>query len=433
MKKLLRIVIPIAILAVAGWWFFLRTPEDTAADPFVREAVAHRGDLVVSISATGIINPIEQVEVKSKASGEVITLPIEVGDYVHKGDLIARLDRNTAQNDFDQATADHAVAKVTAEQQERELKRQESLFEKGLTSESVLDAARLADEQAKAQLIRAKSALSTAKERLDDTEIHAPINGIVLTRPVEIGQIISSGTTTVTGGTLLCTIANMNEVYVVADVDETDIGKVEVGMPASINADAYPDLNLDGKVLRIAPLAKVEQNVTMFEVTSLVNNEEGLLKAGMNATVEVIMARADDALLIPAKAVTLKPPPRKPDVTDTSSEGALAQADQNGREHRGPGMRPPGGRARPNGDGAMHHPRGEGRMVPSVQVRRNGSLEWTPVKTGLSDLDNIEILHGLAEGDTVVYSLVSGVMQAREEFRERMRNRTAVPGMRRSN
>jgi len=123
-------------------------------------------------------------------------------------------------------------------------------------------------------------------------------------------------------------IPNMSEVYVVADVDETDIGKVKVGMPASINADAFPDLNLDGEVLRIAPLAKVEQNVTMFEVTTLVDNTAGLLKAGMNATVEVIMARADDALLIPAKAVTMKPPPRKPDVADTSagSDRALAQA-----------------------------------------------------------------------------------------------------------
>jgi HlyD family secretion protein len=224
----------------------------------------------------------------------------------------------------------------------------------------------------------------------------------------------------------------MDEVYVVADVDETDIGKVEVGMPASINADAYPDLSLDGKVLRIAPLAKVEQNVTMFEVTTLVDNEEGLLKAGMNATVEVIMARADNALLIPAKAVTMQPPPRKPDVSDTSSEGMLAQADQNRRERGEEGMRSSGGHGRPTGDGSMRRP-GAGRMVPSVQVRRNGTLEWTPIETGLSDLDNIEVLHGLAEGDTVVYSLVSGVMQAREEFRERMRNRTAVPGMRRSN
>jgi HlyD family secretion protein len=227
---------------------------------------------------------------------------------------------------------------------------------------------------------------------------------------------------------LLCTIANMSEVYVVADVDETDIGKVEVDMPASINADAFPDMRLEGRVLRIAPLAKVEQNVTMFEVTTLVDNTQGLLKAGMNATVEVVMARADNALLIPAKAVTMKPPPARPDVSDTSKDMSgrhLAEAGgppQGERERRRP---PEGGQS-----GEWGH---RGHLQPSVQVRNNGITEWRPVKTGLSDLDKIVVLEGLAEGDTVVYSLVSGAMQARDAFRERMRNRTAVPGMRRTN
>ncbi len=429
--KIVVAVIVLIVLVGAGWWWFSGTEASNAGtDAFLRTAVAERGNLVVSISATGRIDPIEQVEVKSKASGEIILLPIEVGDVVNKGDLIARLDSTTAKNDFDQATADYSVAKVTVEQRDKELKRQESLFDKELAAENLVDDARLAYAQANAQLVRAKAALSTAQERLQDTEIHSPIHGVVLARPVEVGQIISSGTTTVTGGTLLCTIANMSKVYVVADVDETDIGKVEIGMPASINADAFPDMNLEGQVLRIAPLAKVQQNVTMFEVTTLVDNAQGLLKSGMNATVEVVMARADDALLIPAKAVTMKPPPVHPDVSDTSQ-------DMSGRQLAEAGGPPQGENARrrpPDGGG---HP-GEwggpgGHLQASVQVRNNGVTEWRPVKTGLSDLDNIVVLDGLNVGDTVVYSLVSGAMQARDEFRERMRNRTAVPGMRRSN
>jgi len=152
--------------APPGGGFHGSEAADAQADAFLRTAIAERGDLVVSISATGRIDPIEQVEVKSKASGEIITLPIEVGDVVHKGDLIARLDRTTAQNDFDQATADHAVAKVTVEQRQKELQRQESLFEKELTAENLVDDARLAYEQANAQLVRAEAALSTAAERL---------------------------------------------------------------------------------------------------------------------------------------------------------------------------------------------------------------------------------------------------------------------------
>ncbi len=429
MKIAVWVVILVAV-AGAGWWYFSGSEETSAnTEAFLRTAVAEKGNLVVSISATGRIDPIEQVEVKSKASGEIITLPIEVGDIVNKGDLIARLDSTTAQNEFDQASADYEVAKVTVEQRQKELKRQESLFAKELAAENLVDDARLAYEQANAQLVRAKAALSTAKERLEDTEIHSPIHGVVLTRPVEVGQIISSGTTTVTGGSLLCTIANMSKVYVVADVDETDIGKVEVGMPAAINADAFPDMNLKGQVLRIAPLAKIEQNVTMFEVTTLVDNGEGLLKSGMNATVEVVMARADDALLVPAKAITMKPPPARPDNADTSQGMSGRQFSEGGPP---PGDRP---NRRPP-DGAPHGvwggPRG-GHMQPVVQVRTNGVTEWRPVKTGLSDLDNVVILDGLSVGDTVLYSLVSGALQARNEFRERMRDRSAVPGMRRGN
>lgn len=424
-------VVILIVLVGAGWWWFSGTEASNAGtDAFLRTAVAERGNLVVSISATGRIDPIEQVEVKSKASGEIIELPIDVGDVVNKGDLIARLDSTTAKNDFDQTTADYAVAKVTVEQRDKELKRQESLFEKELAAENLVDDARLAYEQANAQLVRAKAALSTAQERLQDTEIHSPIHGVVLTRPVEVGQIISSGTTTVTGGSLLCTIANMSKVYVVADVDETDIGKVEIGMPASINADAFPGMSLEGQVLRIAPLAKVQQNVTMFEVTTLVDNTQGLLKSGMNATVQVVMARAVDALLIPAKAVTMKPPPMRPEVSDTSEGMTGRQFTQAGSppqdNHTGP--RPRGGGDPPGEWGGPGQ-----RMQASVQVRNNGVTEWQPVKTGLSDLDNIVVLDGLNAGDTVVYSLVSGAMQARDEFRARMRDRSAVPGMRRGN
>jgi len=428
--KIVVWVVIVIVVAGAGWWYVSGSEESSAnTDAFMRTAVAEKGDLVVSISASGRIDPIEQVEVKSKASGEIITLPIEVGDIVNKGDLIARLDSTTVQNEFDQASADYEVAKVTVEQRQKELKRQESLFDKELAAENLVDDARLAYEQANAQLVRARAALSTAKERLEDTEIHAPIHGVVLTRPVEVGQIISSGTTTVTGGSLLCTIANMSKVYVVADVDETDIGKVEVGMPASINADAFPNMNLKGQVLRIAPLAKVEQNVTMFEVTTLVDNDKGLLKSGMNATVEVVMARADDAILVPAKAITMKPPPARPDVSDTSegmSGRHLAEAGGPPQGEHGQ-RRPPEGAPHGEWGGPQHG----GRMQPVVQVRINGVTEWRPVKTGLSDLDNVVILDGLNVGDTVVYSLVSGALQARDEFRERMRNRTAVPGMRR--
>ncbi len=447
MKKLWWVLGVLVICGGAYWWYTTRSQSATGDEIFKRTAVARRGDMVVSISATGRIDPIEKVEVKSKASGEIIELPIEEGDVVRRGDLIARLDRRTAQNDYDQAQADYSVAEVTVRQRERELKRLQTLFENKLASESELDNAKLAYEQANSSLVRTKAGLSTAEERLRDTEIRSPIDGIIIERPVEIGQIISSGTTTVTGGTLLCTVANMQQVYVVASVDETDIGKVSVGMPAFITPDAYPDKRLRGTVERIAPKSKVEQNVTVFEVTSLVDNAEGLLKSGMNSTVEVVTNQAEDAILLPVRAVEYRTPPA-PASGDTAraglrAEGTRGPADTAGgrrRFERGSGAPPAGGGTQmivmQGGTGGAAVTRthsGRSNGIPMVQVRRNGVDEWVPVKTGLSNVDDIQILEGIAEGDTVVFSLSSGAMQQRAEMMERMRNNTAIPGMRRTN
>jgi HlyD family secretion protein len=449
----------LAVVVLCGggyWWYASRQSEAPTDEMFRRTAVARRGDLVVSISATGRIDPIEMVEVKSKASGEIIELPIKAGDLVRRGDLIARLDRRTAQNDYDQAQADFMVAEVTVRQRERELSRLRTLFDNKLASESEYDNAKLAYEQANSSMVRAKAALSTADERLRDTEIRAPIDGIVLERPVEIGQIISSGTTTVTGGSLLCTVANMKEVYVVASVDETDIGRVQMNLPAYISPDAYPDKKLQGIVERIAPKSKVEQNVTVFEVTALVDNSDGLLKAGMNATVEVVIDQADEAILVPVRAVEYRTPVRPPTGDTTQgglrAEGMRGNADTTGREGRRGRREGSGGGAVAGGPGgqtvivtqggagqgggmrlAMSEGQG-GRVagIPMVQIRNNGKETWVPVVPGLSNVDDIQIVQGVAVGDTVVYSLSSGAMQARTQFMDRMRTNNALPGMRRN-
>ncbi|MEW5702210.1 MAG: efflux RND transporter periplasmic adaptor subunit [Candidatus Zixiibacteriota bacterium] len=437
-KRLWWIGLAIVVLGVGGWWWLSgRQGQGAGNDLFRRTAVVQRGDLIVSISASGTVDPIEKVDVKSKASGEIIELPIQEGDHVKKGDLIARLDREYAQNDYDQAQADYAVAEVTARQRDRELQRLQALYDQKLSSESELDNARLAYDQANAQLLRAKSALSTTKQRLDDTEIRSPIDGIILSRPVEVGQIISSGTTTVTGGTLLCTVANMKQVHIVTSVDETDIGKVTAGMPAKITPDAFPERRLHGTVERIAPQSKVVQNVTVFEVTVLVDNAENLLKAGMNTTVEVVTAESDSTLLIPVKAVEWKQRSELTMRNDSSGARHRFAADSNaGSMPAARGGRSPDEGKRDSSTRFAGSAGGSGRShngaVPAVQVVRDGVPVWVPVRTGLSNVDDMEILAGVAEGDTVVYSIVSGAMQARAEVRDRMMNMQGM-GLRRTN
>lgn len=431
MKRGYWFLLTILIAGGGGIWWWYSSGETAGASEqtFVRRAAVRRGDLVVSITATGRVDPIEQVEVKSKASGEIINLPIEEGDIVKRGDLIARLDPTTAQNDFDQAEADLAVAHATLRQRVRERERVAALVRQDLSPPDDLDQALLAYEQANAQVIRARAALSTTRERLDDTDIRAPIDGVILTRPVEIGQVISSGMSNVTGGTLLCTVANMTQVYVVADVDETDIGKVTADLEAFIVPDAYPDLRLDGSVQRIAPLAKVQQNVTIFEVTTIVDNADFLLKAGMNATVEVIIARSENAILIPTRAVQMRERPRPSGIGEgDSTRGRPAM----GRDGDTPGGHGGSGGWAGHGGRTAHGQRGGGpRLRPAVEVIRNGVREWQPIETGLSNFDEVEVLQGLVDGDTVIYNLVSGAMQSRADFRERIRNRSGM-GMRRS-
>ena len=413
MKKVMIWVVIVVVVVVAGWVYFRPGQDPAASTPeLTRRGVAARGDLMVSISAVGTVQPIHAVEIKSKASGEITKLGAEVGDLVRTGDLLVRLDPTEVRNDYEQAKADAEVAKVTVEQRRKDLERQKGLFERKLISEFDYDAARLAYEQANAQEVRAQAALSTNAERLADTEIRSPVDGLVLSRQIEEGQIIASGVSSYTGGTLLYTIANMSQVYVVADVDETDIGRVQLGLPARVVADAYPEQEFDGQVLRIAPLAKVEQNVTMFEVTIVVDNEDGFLKAGMNADVEMVIDQATDAVLVPIRAVQTRA--ARPDSAGGHARMARV-ADSSGVKRGG---FPPNGRP-------------GGHMRQFVQVVENGQVVDRPVRVGLTNLDYAQIVEGVQPGDSIVWQLTSGALASREEFRQRMLSRSTVPGMQR--
>ncbi len=418
MKKILFGGI-IIVVAGLGIWYLAGSEDDSdaASAELTQTGVATRGDLTVSISAVGTVEPIQAVEIKSKASGEIIELTANEGDYVEKGELLVRLDPTTVQNTYDQAKADFEVAKITLEQQKKELKRQKDLFDQGLISELAYDDARLAYEQANSQYVRAQASLSTSAEALEDTEIRAPINGLVLTRSVEEGMIISSGTSSVTGGTLLYLLANMSQVYVVADVDETDIGRVKLDLPARVEADAYPDQTFDGEVLRIAPLAKVEQNVTMFEVTILVDNEDGLLKAGMNADVEMVIDESLNTTLVPVKAVQMRIPEEMRQRMAAMRNGGSPAHPPEDRETPSDAEK---GNKRPQRSGP--------RMY--VQVIEDGKIVEKDVTIGLTNLDYAEITEGIEPGDSLQWSLTSNALQQREAFRQRMLRRTSMPGMR---
>jgi len=265
-------------------------------------AVAHR-DIVVSASAAGSIEPVTTVEVKSKASGEIMQVTVETGDAVRQGQLLVRVDPRAPTNALKQAEADLDVAQAQLANATSQLRRSEELFRTQSITEQEFENARLQAANANAQLVRAQRNLEDARIAFEDTEVRAPGTGVIIQRSVEPGTVISSAISQVSGGTVLLRMANLDTVQVRTLVDETDIGKIQPGLPVTITVDAFPNRPFRGTVLKIEPQASVQQNVTMFPVLIRIANDNTLLKPGMNAEVEIHVGSRQNVLAIPNAAL----------------------------------------------------------------------------------------------------------------------------------
>ena len=371
MKKKTLIYLVLGLLGVGAWLMFTgeEAPKTPGKIPF-KTARVIQGDLVVKISATGVVEPNFQVEVKSKASGEVLKFNYEEGDRVKKGQLLLQLDKSDeirsvsrAKADLSSATAKLKKAKTALLSQETKykttlrsaqsqveeaeanlkesedkLKRQEDLFQKKFASQEALQAAQTAYkvnqenliqarssvqaakdaihdvevkkheiDLARVEVQRAKIALAEAKERLDETEIFAPISGVLIEKLVEQGQIISSGISNVSGGTTLANLADLSRLFIIADVDETDIGSVQTNQLVKITADAYPGKTFTGKVERISPRGQVENSITIFKVKiEIIGEGKEILKPMMTANVDIISEELKDVLYLPREAIRVE-------------------------------------------------------------------------------------------------------------------------------
>ncbi|NIQ00336.1 MAG: efflux RND transporter periplasmic adaptor subunit, partial [Nitrospinaceae bacterium] len=367
MKKAL-VLIGVAFL-VFGIYLFASQSNSQETLPKVdfKTTEVLQGELTVKISATGVVEPNFQVEVKSKASGEVLNFPYEEGDSVQKGDLLLRLDKSDEQRNVAKAKADlgSSIAKLekaktalllqktkyqtdlqkarsavqAAEANFREAeakrKRQQDLFEKKFVSREALDTAETAYQVTREELIQARAQLQAARdqvhditmkqneidlaeaevqrmqiaveeamERLEETDIYAPITGVIIQKMVEEGQIIASGISNVSGGTPLATLADLSRLFIIADIDETDIGKVEEKLPVRITADAYPGKTFEGRVARIAPKGEVESSITIFKVKiEILGQGKSILKPMMTANVNIIAEQVNPAIYLPREAV----------------------------------------------------------------------------------------------------------------------------------
>jgi len=243
------------------------------------------------------------VDVKSRASGQILEMRAQTGDQVKKGDTLVKVDRRDPTTAFNQAQADLEVAEAQAANAAAQKRRADQMFQNGVLSEQDHDNSTLADANARAQLVRAQAGLQSAQDALTDCNVLAAVDGTILTRKVEAGAVITSAVKDVSGGTVLLQMADLTTVEVQALVDETDIGKVQSGMPVSITVDAYPNRQFTGTVLKIEPQSTVSQNVTMFPVLIYIPNPDGLLRPGMNGEVAIQIGQRESVLAIPTAAL----------------------------------------------------------------------------------------------------------------------------------
>ena len=414
MKKLILLVVLGVLLFGGAMYWRSRRAATAAAVPATTIAKVTRGSLFQAVSSTGRVVSNLDVDIKCKASGEVIKLPFDVSDFVHKGELLVELDPIDEQRAVAQAEAALAASQAKLVQSQRNVtiaqqtletsrlqtdaalksaqakaedatskfeRRKELVAQKLISQEDFLTA-QTAAAQAQADLQNAKAqvealktqelalelkrqdvklaesqvksdqiALSNAQQRLTDTKVSAPMDGVVSGRNVQIGTIISSGITNVGGGTTVLTLSDLSHIFVLAAVDESDIGNVALDQSVLVTADAFAGRKFHGKVVRVATKGVNVSNVVTFEVKiEVIGDDKTMLKPEMTANVQIITAQRNDVLVVPTRAVTSK----------------------------------------------------DGKMIASV-IRDDGTKEQREVKAGLGDGQKLEIAQGLNEGDTVEF------------------------------
>jgi HlyD family secretion protein len=319
-------LIALAVVAIgAGGWYWARSRGQRAPLETVRVA---RGDVVTTASVAGTIEPHAQVSISSRISGEVVEVAVDEGQRVEEGALLFRLDGSDAARavraaEIDiqrlraalrQTRAQRASASLGAAESETAADIARRGAELGVTSADAARQSAHAREVARvdvqlreaesagtqAQLAAAELALEEARRNLERTEIRAPFAGTILSVDVERGSIVSSAIGTVSGGTTLATLADLTDLRVIGQLDEAQVGAVEVAQPVTFRVDAYPDRAFTGRVARVSPLGVQESSVVVFDVEIVVTDPDAtLLRSGMSADAEIVTARHEGVLLVP--------------------------------------------------------------------------------------------------------------------------------------
>ena len=366
-RKSLWIAVAVVVVAIV-LWLVLRPSKGSGAE--LETAPTSRITISNTVTATGTVEPVTEVEVGTQVSGIIDKLYVDYNDVVKAGQLIAEMDKVTLEAELESSQAELASCKNEYEYQMKNYARTKTLYEKKLVSDAEYDEAFYLYEKARNAYEQSQAAIVKVKRNLGYATITSPIDGVVISRAVEEGQTVAAGFETPT----LFTIANdLTQMRVIADVDEADIGQVADGQRVEFSVDAYPDDTFEGKVEQVRLEATTESSVVTYEVVITAYNPDLKLKPGLTANVTIFTLEKDKALAIPTKALRFIPE------ADQLSE--LGITVKEAAETTMPGKR-------------------------QVWVKSGNELQPKWVTTGATSGDKTEIIDGLTDGEQVAVEMV---------------------------
>ena len=412
MKKLLKIIVVLAILAVVAFGvktFVLGKKGESGETTLVTAAVV-QADISTTISATGSLEPVDQVEVGTQVSGDISKIFVDFNSKVKKGQVIAELDKSKLQATLTQTEIAYKSAENDYNYKKSTYERTKKLASSNSASAVDLESAEYSMNSAKFTMEQRKNEVSQAQLNLSYATIKSPINGVVLERAVDVGQTVAASMST---PTLFIIAKDLSQMKVMADVDEADIGQVKAGQRVEFTVDAFQDDKFNGKVQEVRLNPTTTSNVVTYTVVITAENPDLKLLPGMTATCTIVTQEVKDAIAVPVKALKFTPDENTPmaERRGPGHEGTPRPEKSAGKDGNmpppgmggpgpmgGPGMGPFGEKGGgKGGKHKAHHLKGS-----RVWVSIGGKAAPRPVETGISDGVNVQILKGLNLGDSVV-------------------------------
>ena len=388
MKKKKKILIIIGIVLVVAIVFVVSLLKNQEKTYTVQAEEVKKNDITSIVTANGKLSPRTDVKISAYVPARVDQLPVKEGDMVQKGQLLVQLDDTEYRAAVSQAKAQLNSAEADLEQAQLVHERQKGLFEKKLSSKEQYDLAATELKRAEALHQQAEANLDQAKYALSKTTITSPMDGMVTSLNAEVGEIVMIGTMN-NPGTVIMTVSDMSEIETEVEVDETDIAEVKLDQEVKVKIDAFPDTTFKGKVSEIGHTALIsglgtQDQVTNFLVKVVLLDKVPNLRPGMSASVDITTQHRNDILSVPIPAVVMRE--EKSDslkVKKAKAEGAMASVDSTAtKEDR--------------------NKKKEKKEIEGVFIVDKGRAKFVKVKTGVADQQNIEIVSGIKEKDTVV-------------------------------